>query len=589
MAPQRLPAEVQSQLEAISLDSIAPKLGALGVRSIQDLALVDDADLERWGLSTIERRRFFAHVRSVLGEAALPPGALTGATSSSRAKDPEDEASFLRPAPKSMYSPGRPSKKQPAMTPTQSMPLRTPGPTATAPAYYGAASRKRKYELCLERGIVPAPMGYGSQPHPPVPKASRVAGGARPPPGPPPASVVRNAARRAQVPAQPAPPPAPPPVILHGVSWIELEATAPLIAEQDLPSLAPALCHSSELQGLMSSAQHILSEIWPDDATQVTMQHDPNWEEFPEVGEALKAAGLEEQCFVLATCTSLSKWAIGLGGKWKNREQAARLALCVALAANLEDFSGLVASYPEFTEFCEKSGIVTDNAGAAEPPLVKAKPRQGRAKGKDPADAAWTEEAPPAVSSKKAKSAKAKSDGAAPAAAAATAVGGVQLPRDMPLWIACDDGSEVTNDAVLDGLQTSALALCTDNSQKGLYSNADAALAHILSVGPEEVAEDGTDTLITYHDDANWEKFPLVGAALKTLAEKEECLCVAVCVSRGLWAAGVGMKGRNRYSAAKIALAAQLAMQAMEISENVDLAEFSALEGFVAEAQAARA
>eukprot|EP00404_Azadinium_spinosum_P054013 CAMPEP_0180795042 /NCGR_PEP_ID=MMETSP1038_2-20121128/55975_1 /TAXON_ID=632150 /ORGANISM="Azadinium spinosum, Strain 3D9" /LENGTH=56 /DNA_ID=CAMNT_0022833909 /DNA_START=1 /DNA_END=167 /DNA_ORIENTATION=- len=56
MASKRISAEVQRQLEEISLDSIAPKLEALGVRSVQDLALVDDADLVRWGLSTIERR-----------------------------------------------------------------------------------------------------------------------------------------------------------------------------------------------------------------------------------------------------------------------------------------------------------------------------------------------------------------------------------------------------------------------------------------------------------------------------------------------------------------------------------------------------
>eukprot|EP00428_Durinskia_dybowskii_P020050 CAMPEP_0170211718 /NCGR_PEP_ID=MMETSP0116_2-20130129/5475_1 /TAXON_ID=400756 /ORGANISM="Durinskia baltica, Strain CSIRO CS-38" /LENGTH=333 /DNA_ID=CAMNT_0010462253 /DNA_START=3 /DNA_END=1001 /DNA_ORIENTATION=- len=71
----------------MSLESLGPKLEALGVRSLQDLSLVDDADLVRWGLSTIERRRFFAGVRGALGDAGggggelgfLPPSALTQA------------------------------------------------------------------------------------------------------------------------------------------------------------------------------------------------------------------------------------------------------------------------------------------------------------------------------------------------------------------------------------------------------------------------------------------------------------------------------------------------------------------------------
>lgn len=66
----------------INLDeTLTAKLEALGVRAKDDLSLVDDADLVRWGLSTIERRRFFKHVRQALGDASVeaitPPSALT--------------------------------------------------------------------------------------------------------------------------------------------------------------------------------------------------------------------------------------------------------------------------------------------------------------------------------------------------------------------------------------------------------------------------------------------------------------------------------------------------------------------------------
>mmetsp|Transcript_12892 Transcript_12892/g.40505 ORF Transcript_12892/g.40505 Transcript_12892/m.40505 type:complete len:963 (+) Transcript_12892:176-3064(+) len=97
----RMSNDVQKNLEKIGLESLGPKLDALGVRNLNDLSLVDDADLVRWGLSTIERRRFFAHVRSLLGESEpgasfLPPSALTTAAASkktSRASTRPDIAS----------------------------------------------------------------------------------------------------------------------------------------------------------------------------------------------------------------------------------------------------------------------------------------------------------------------------------------------------------------------------------------------------------------------------------------------------------------------------------------------------------------
>ena len=61
-------------LQEIDLETLAPKLEALGVRGLNDLALVDDADLVRWGLSTIQRRRFFGYYLLVL----LLPGRLFG-------------------------------------------------------------------------------------------------------------------------------------------------------------------------------------------------------------------------------------------------------------------------------------------------------------------------------------------------------------------------------------------------------------------------------------------------------------------------------------------------------------------------------
>merc|ERR1711972_65638 len=79
-----------------------------------------------------------------------------------------------------------------------------------------------------------------------------------------------------------------------------------------------------------------------------------------------KNAEGEDHPICVAICPSQQKWAVGAAGNWKKREQAARLALCVALAANVEDFSVLARSQPEFTRFCEASGIATDTAIGSE-------------------------------------------------------------------------------------------------------------------------------------------------------------------------------------------------------------------------------
>ena len=51
------------------------------------------------------------------------------------------------------------------------------------------------------------------------------------------------------------------------------------------------------------------------------------------------------------------KWAIGLASNIKRRRPAARLALCVALAADLPSFDSLRQVPPGFVEFCRRVGV----------------------------------------------------------------------------------------------------------------------------------------------------------------------------------------------------------------------------------------
>lgn len=96
-ANRKISQDVLALVSEIGLETLGPKLDALGVRGVADLELVDDSDLVRWGLSTIERRRFFSTVRSrtqdkgeLSGGSALdgldlvPPSSLTSAPSGLR-------------------------------------------------------------------------------------------------------------------------------------------------------------------------------------------------------------------------------------------------------------------------------------------------------------------------------------------------------------------------------------------------------------------------------------------------------------------------------------------------------------------------
>lgn len=339
------------------------------------------------------------------------------------------------------------------------------------------------------------------------------------------------------------------------VKWITLDPSAPFV-EMGLPELAPALFYAAELHSLLTSSQYILSDLGVS-AEAVELKHDPDWRAHPEVGDAMKRAGCEEACFCIAECPERRIWAVGAGNKWKQREQAARLALCVALAANADDFERLARAHPEFTALCEDVGIATGCAGA--PPICEdvgapgAGGKQGPGRG---ALAAWV---------------------APRAPLAPRAPPGPDFPREVPMWIRLS-AEEVPSE--LEALPLEALVLSTTGgNRKGLYSQADTALAQFI-------ADPTVD--VVYHDDPEWKLFPAVGAALKKIHESEECMCVAVCIPTAVWAVGVGMKNKARVMAAKAALAVSIALQTNDMGQDVIYDDFPAIADMVQEAQAAR-
>lgn len=360
--------------------------------------------------------------------------------------------------------------------------------------------------------------------------------------------------------------PAPLPNFDDAVQWFELDETAPLVVE-GFPAMAPALRHELRLQNLLSSASYILFELLGESANGVTLTHDWEWTEYPEIGEVLKSAGFEELPLCVATVDGpgqRKKWGVGLATNNKHRMQTARLALCVAVAADAEVLQSTFASHPGFRQLLEASGVDTgeipedelEQLGATVPELDNdSQPRKKLRQ-------SLREEVP-----------------AVPEFVLAPTKPGRAgtLPRLTPLWIELEP--EAAKGKLRD-MQADAPVIATDGTKQSPLSNPDAILSAIMG----DEAKD-----IEYHDDFDWKKFPAVGSALKRLAPVEECMCVAVCATRALWAVGVGNKGKDRWAASKVAIAVAVAVQQAEVlQEPANLKDYPAMEKLVEVASASR-
>ena len=78
---------------------------------------------------------------------------------------------------------------------------------------------------------------------------------------------------------------------------------------------------------LFTSGWHILETL---DPVTVTIQDDDEWHKFPEIGVAYQKLTQIESCYAVAFSSRFGKWGVGLSGRKKDRESAARLALALA-------------------------------------------------------------------------------------------------------------------------------------------------------------------------------------------------------------------------------------------------------------------
>jgi len=127
--------------------------------------------------------------------------------------------------------------------------------------------------------------------------------------------------------------------------WINVDTDAvePL---NGLAGLGLAVVSDGKKGGLYGSASQVIEHITGGEG-EIQYHDDPNWTEYPAVGEVLKALAESEECYQLGVHSTLGIWAIGVGGRKKNRDQATKLALAAAIALHTED-SGEVLDLEEF-------------------------------------------------------------------------------------------------------------------------------------------------------------------------------------------------------------------------------------------------
>merc|ERR1712192_187092 len=145
---------------------------------------------------------------------------------------------------------------------------------------------------------------------------------------------------------------------LPEIKSISLEGSASSLLMEGYGADAPALEFWKEC-AIFSEANDILQSFFTEDWREgVTMEHDPDTTQYPEVYEAWRAGGGNESSPTIAKCAAMGKWAVGFGGK-KNAERAAKLAMALSISADADTavLASICRDHPDFAKMCEQCGI----------------------------------------------------------------------------------------------------------------------------------------------------------------------------------------------------------------------------------------
>lgn len=286
------------------------------------------------------------------------------------------------------------------------------------------------------------------------------------------------------------------------------------LTEQGFPPDAPVLTYAKS-STVFSNGHSILQEVVGDVGAECEIHHDTEWELFPEVGAAIKAAGGEEMCFSVATCPSQGRWAVGLANGWKGRETSAKLALAFALLADrpTQELESVCKNYDGLRALFVDAGILPPRGGSKK----RLAPQGGQS---------WS---------------------AAPEAAPAAFGGGGGSPPTC--WV---NWMEADMKLSQDGLPSEGPCVTHEKQFGEIYRTGHYILEEVLGSVQDNV---------TFLHDPDWESMPELGEAIKQASGEEHCFCVATVPSRAVWAVGLAGGWKPRETAAKLALSLALVAQ----------------------------
>merc|ERR1719401_835255 len=140
----------------------------------------------------------------------------------------------------------------------------------------------------------------------------------------------------------------------------QLEVTQGALANEGYHPIGFGIEYWKEHQASFSDAHHVLMDfLWLpgkfDYCNSLKMINDPDGTQHPEVYQAWRAAGGDENIQMVAKVPELGKWGVGFGGK-KNAERAAKLALAVSIAMESEETAKVIRSYPGFGQLLSQLG-----------------------------------------------------------------------------------------------------------------------------------------------------------------------------------------------------------------------------------------
>lgn len=153
------------------------------------------------------------------------------------------------------------------------------------------------------------------------------------------------------------------------INWFVIQTLESRLLLEGFSQYGPAIAYFKGATVFQSST-FILSEFVGSIAANVEIVHDTEWQQFPEIVQAMKLAGVGEYGFCVAKSTLFKKWGVGLGGGWKGREPAAKVALAVSIAKEGGRMMEMCHKYPEFYELCLANRLLEVDGGGppAAPP-----------------------------------------------------------------------------------------------------------------------------------------------------------------------------------------------------------------------------